>query len=665
MSCKSGQKLCLLGVDTGGTFTDFVYVDGDDIRLHKVLSTPAAPERAILQGIAEMQLDLQQLRIIHGSTVATNAVLQNRGVRTAYVTNKGLKDVLTIGRQARAELYNLQPQPLPPPVPAELCLEIDVRRDQQGVIIQPLKSADISRLRETLLQRQVEAVAINLLFSFVSSDDEQQIAAALENDFFVSCSHRVLPEYREYERGIATWLNASVGPLVQGYLQRLSAAVKPARVSVMRSSGQTCDTGQAGTEAVHLLLSGPAGGLAAAKFIGETIGRRQLLTFDMGGTSTDVAMINGGINIMGRGRIGRYPVGVPMVEMETIGAGGGSIAHVDAGGKLHVGPESAASVPGPACYGQCGQAATVTDANLVLGRIPPQARLGGSLQLDVAAADTALDSLAADIGVDSAAAAAEGVIRVVNENMVQALRMISVQRGIDPKDFSLFAFGGAGGLHICALAEALNMHQAVVPDRAGVLSALGMIVTSPGRYLKQTLAVMLAGITGQELQQQRQALIDTGIERLQQEDVNIDSIDITTSVDLCYHGQSSTLNLPLTDTETMQQQFHELHQQRFGHRLQSPIELVNLCVSLNAAPTSLNLPKMGKPETGSETEHVTAYGFDQAIPVRPRYSLAGEPPQPGPLIVTDPVATTFVAKNWYASLDEYANLILTLSDATP
>lgn len=346
----------LLGVDTGGTFTDFVLFDGDTIRVHKCLSTPHAPEEAILQGIQELGLEPQSLTMIHGSTVATNAALEGKGVRTVFITNHGLADMLTIGRQARAELYNLQPSQTTPPVPRELCLETGGRLGADGSVIEALSGADIETLVSQLKQLKPEAVAINLLFSFLDDEFEKRIEAAIAaeipEEIFVSRSSAILPEYKEYERGITTWLNAWVGPLVERYLQRLRQGLPDTTITVMQSSGGTIAAEQAGALAVHMLLSGPAGGLAGAQYIGRDAGREKLLTFDMGGTSTDVALIDGDLRLTNEGHIGPYPVAVPMVDMHTIGAGGGSIAYLDAGGLLQVGPESAGAAPGPACYGQ-------------------------------------------------------------------------------------------------------------------------------------------------------------------------------------------------------------------------------------------------------------------------------------------------------------------------
>ncbi|MDH5711761.1 MAG: hydantoinase/oxoprolinase family protein, partial [Gammaproteobacteria bacterium] len=421
-----------LGVDTGGTFTDFLLYDDAtaSVQLHKVLSTPSAPEQAILRGIEELGVDVQGLVMVHGSTVATNAILEGKGVRTAYITNRGLADVLTIGRQAREELYNLTPIKKPPLIPPEYCLEVDSRLSAQGEHLQQLDDHGLQQLKAQIEALAPEAVAINLLFSFIDDSEEKKIEAMVPEGIFVSRSSDVLAEYKEYERGMATTLNASVGPLMQGYLHRLQQQLEGCRLSIMQSSAGTTSVEHAGHYPVQLLLSGPAGGLKGAQYVAGESDHERLLTFDMGGTSTDVSIIDGQIGLISASKIGGYPVSVPMVDMHTIGAGGGSIAAVDAGGMMLVGPESAGAAPGPACYGSGGTRPTVTDANVVLGRLLPEAFLGGGMKLDKSAAIAAVKGIADKLGM-SVEQAATGIIDVVNDHMVRALRVMSVQRGED------------------------------------------------------------------------------------------------------------------------------------------------------------------------------------------------------------------------------------------
>jgi N-methylhydantoinase A len=645
-----------LGIDTGGTFTDFVLWRGDEVHVHKVLSTPAAPEVAILQGIADLGLDPARLRIVHGSTVATNAVLERRGVRTLYVANRGLKDLLAIGRQARARLYDLQPPKPPPPVPAELCWETGGRLGADGTWVEALTAADIAEFTAALRRLSPQAVAINLLFSYLDDSAERTLEAAVPDGIFCSRSSEILPVAGEYERGIATWLNAWVGPLVGRYLGRLQSQVPGAALSVMQSSGEAVAAGQTARRAVHLLLSGPAGGLVGAGFVGRLAGYERVLTFDMGGTSTDVALLAGTPRLTMEGRVAGYPVAVPMVDLHTIGAGGGSIARLDAGGILLVGPESAGADPGPACYGRGGTEPTVTDANLVLGRLRPDAFLGGRMSLDAAAARAALVRLAQGMGTTLEQAAA-GIVDLANEHMARALRVISVQRGIDPRGFVLVSFGGAGGLHVCALAEALGMDQALVPVHAGVLSALGMLAARPGRTLTRTWGRDLAELTDDQVAERLAGLAQEGALALAAEGLDPMSLAAELSLDLRYVGQSYTLNVPWRGVTASADGFHRAHLDRYGHRLAMPVELVNLRARVSGPAPELRLPHLAVPEPQARWPGVRLVGWEAEVPVLPR---SGVPLSalPGPAIIVDPVATTWLAPEWTAKADSYGNLLL-------
>ncbi len=644
-----------LGIDTGGTFTDFLLFDGEQLRVHKVLSTPAAPEVAIIQGIEDLGLSdresLERLVIVHGSTVATNAVLEGKGVRTVYITNYGLADLLTIGRQNRAELYNFSPQPRSAPVPRDLCLEVGGRLAADGRVVEGLTDAELERLRQQLRVLNPEAVAINLLFSFVDDQFEQRIEAIIPDGIFVSRSSRILPEYREYERGLATWLNAWVGPLMQRYLTRLRGSLDVATLSVMQSSGGTIDIDQAASRAVHLLLSGPAGGLAAAKFIGEQTGCARMLTFDMGGTSTDVALVDGDIALTNEGRIGPYPVAVPMVDMHTIGAGGGSIASIDEGGMLQVGPASAGAEPGPVCYGNGGREITVSDANLILGRLLPDAFLGGGMRLDVAAAEREMDLLAARMET-SRVVAAQGVIDVANEHMARALRVMSVQRGVDPRSLTLTSFGGAGGLHVCALADSLGMDRAMVPLHAGVLSALGMLVAPKQRWLSRTLNQLLSEITPSVVEQLYSEMAEDGRAELIVEGVLDEQIMVSYSVDVRYHGQNAYLNIPWGSREQLAVQFHQRHQQRLGHVLDLPIEVVNLRVKVDC---EVDRPQFPQPDLSPlPTPVVNSAG----VALWQREQLSVDQVIQGPALISDPVSTTYLAAGWCCHKDCLGHLWL-------
>ncbi len=652
------ERTALIGIDTGGTFTDFVLIQEGGITIHKVLSTPAAPELAILQGIQELALDPAGLTVIHGSTVATNAALESKGVRTLYIGNRGLGDLLTIGRQARRELYQLQPQPIQPPVPAELCLETGGRLAADGELLEPLSQSDLQELVAQVEASGAEAVAINLLYSYLDDRFERMIESALPQGVFTSRSSEVLPASGEYERGIATWLNSWVGPLVAGYIERLRDGLPGARVSVMQSSGEAIAATQAAHQAVRMLLSGPAGGLAGAGFCAAASGRTRLLTFDMGGTSSDVALIDGSPRLTLEARIGPWPVAVPMVDMHTIGAGGGSIASLDSGGMLQVGPDSAGADPGPACYGRGGREPTVTDANLVLGRLRPDAFLGGRMSLDVEAAKAAVGKLAQVMEVEMEAAA-EGIIRVANEHMARALRVISVQRGEDPRGYTLVSFGGAGGLHVCALAEALGMHEAMVPVHAGVLSALGMLATRPGRQLVRTRPGLLQELSDEWVESELKRLAEEGIGALVEEGIERSQIEVDYALDLRYLGQSYSLNIPWHDCTQAIRAFHQQHEARYGHQMDAPVELVNLRVALRGAELAISLPaaaeQLKQPQITAWADLV---GFERQVPCYRRDDLGVGSEISGPALITEMASTTWLAPDWRLTMDGGGNLIL-------
>ncbi len=651
-----------LGVDTGGTFTDLVLLDDKGgLRVHKVLSTPDAPERAILRGIAELGIDLASLSLVHGSTVATNAVLEGKGVKTLYITNRGFADLLTIGRQRRADLYALQPSPSPPPVPPEWCLETGGRVDAEGRTIEPLSDDALTALVAAVAREAPAAVAVNLLFSYLDPEAERRIEAALPSDLFVSLSSRVLPEVGEYERGMATWLNAWVGPKVAGYLGRLTRGLGGERggvpVAVMQSCGDTVAAAQAAEHAVRMLLSGPAGGLVGARHVGAAAGATRVLSFDMGGTSTDVALIDGEPRLTTEGRIGRYPVAVPMVDMHTIGAGGGSIAWLDDGGMLQVGPQSAGAAPGPACYGRGGRLPTVTDANLLLGRLPADAFLGGEMTLNVAAARAALAVLARRSG-QRVEQLASDIVAVANEHMARALRAIAIKSGADPAEQLLLSFGGAGGLHVCALAALLGVREALVPRHAGVLSAFGMLVGRPGRQLSRSHIGLLEHQSPGELDALFDELACAGLRALAAEGQDPALCAASASADLRYRGQSYTLNVPWRGIDATREAFHAAHQARYGHRLAMPVELVNMRQAVRGPQAVLRLPRVAGAPAATPFGFCRVSGVADPVPKFWRDELVGGQRIDGPCLVCEKVATTWVAPSWRLQVDPWGNLRL-------
>ncbi len=650
----------LLGVDTGGTFTDFALYAAGELRIHKVLSTPAAPEQAILQGVEELGLNQpmtdSDLLIIHGSTVATNAALERKGARTAFVTNKGFRDLLSIGRQTRKNLYDLTPHTEQVPVEQDLCLEIDCRLDAQGKIIKPLLEADLRQLRRQLLALAPQAVAINLLFSFLDDQHERAIAAIIPESMFASCSSAILPEYKEYERGMATWLNAWLGPTVQRYLSRLADALPQTQITMMQSSGGTIAVQHAASRAVNLLLSGPAGGLRGALWSGKRSDLDRLLSFDMGGTSTDVALLNGDVDLTTEGKLGDWPVAVPMVDMHTIGAGGGSIAYIDAGGALHVGPQSAGADPGPAAYGRGGSQPTVTDAHVVLGQLPADLALAGNMQLDRKAAELAIAPLAKALQL-SVVATAEGIIRIANEHMTRALRLISVERGYNPAAFTLCSFGGAGGLHTCALADSLAMRSALVPLNGGVLSALGMLVAPRERQLSLSKPGLLADLNATTIEAAFTGLEISGRQQLQEEGCDLAAIKSQRTLDCRYVGQSYTLNVDFAALQAVAAAFHTAHEKRFGHRIDLPVELVTLRAGLRVAAAAIDVPDLDYQAAQTGESYLPL--LETKVAIVPRNQLAPGELRAGPLIITDQTATTLVSPGWNVQRDRCGNLLLT------
>lgn len=631
---------------------------------HKVLSTPDAPERAILQGIIEMGLEHKiaagEVRLIHGSTVATNAALENKGVRTAYIANRGFRDLLTIGRQTRPKLYALEVGPKSPPVPRELCLECSGRIDAKGNVIEPLSDSDIDSLIEQIQHLKPQAIAINFLFSFLNESHERKVEQALKTafpDVFICRSSNVLPEYKEYERGIATWLNASLGPLVERYLLNLKKSTSPCPLAIMQSSGGIMRAEKAARSAVHLLLSGPAGGLAAARAIAHVTGHTRFMTFDMGGTSTDVALIDGEIKLSSEGSIGPWPVAVAMVEMHTIGAGGGSIASADAGKLLHVGPQSAGATPGPACYMRGGKLPTVTDANLVLGRLPSTVALGGDFQPNLEAAIGAVEKLGKQLEL-SVKACAAGIIQLANEHMSRALRVISIEQGHDPKDFRLCCFGGAGGLHLCALAESLDMKSAFIPANAGVLSALGMLLAPVQRQFSHTHTTLLDTLDIERLNTLIDHLSRQALNELREEGLEAPDITLSVFADLRYQGQSTHLTLPWTGPAQASNEFHQAHRQRNGHSLQKPVELVNIRLQAQAAGSLTVLPTQLAGSEITSPEAVKVAGYEKPVPIFSRPSLPAGFNFKGPAIVVEETASSFIDQGWQAEVDTWGNLVL-------
>ena len=546
-----------IGIDTGGTFTDFIVYKNGQLLTYKIPSTPDAPDKAILEGLAHLNIKFENSHLVHGTTVATNALLEGKGAKTAFITNSGFKDILHIGRQTREDLYSICPQPKRQLILDQLCLEVDCRLDAQGRWIRALSEQEIESIKEKLAQLNIEAVAICLLFSFLNSEDEEKLAKALEGTYFVTRSSHILSEQREYERGVVTWLNSYLGPLTEVYLRQLQTSILPATLHVMQSDATTLPATMAAKQAVRLLLSGPAGGVVAAQAIARQTNNQRLLTLDMGGTSTDVALIDQQLTFTLEGKVAEFPLAISMLDIHTIGAGGGSIARVDQAGGLHVGPESAGAIPGPACYDKGGQLPTISDANVIVGRIPITGQWKSGLLLNKSAAEQSMAPLAQRMKC-SIEEAAFGIIALANAHMAQALREISIHRGHDPSQFSLFPFGGCGGLHMCAIAEELGVHSILVPKHVGLLSAQGMLNAPVGQMASQSICKNYYQIGDAELiacirklqQQSETALLKQGITPNRE----------SCWFDLRYQGQSKSISIEWCKENNIVNAFQEAHE---------------------------------------------------------------------------------------------------------
>ncbi len=660
-----------IGIDIGGTFTDFVVHNPEkgSISTFKLPSDPIHPARTVLQGLSNL-IHSQTVQIIHGSTVATNALLERKGSRTALIATKGFKDVIQIGRQNRPSLYDWSVIPAPALVPPELRFEVDERVDFQGNVLINLDASAIEDFYTYFEQNHVESIAVCLLFSFLHPQHEQIIANHLRQaGYFVSASTEILPEYREYERTSTTVVNAYVSPILDQYLSELEKSIPDSRLQIMQSNGGMIGLSEAKKNGARCILSGPAGGIVGAQNIATSIYSDQkidqsdylikLITFDMGGTSTDVSLIDDKPGFTTEAVVGGCPIHLPMLDIHTVGAGGGSIAYVDAGGSLRVGPQSAGAVPGPACYG-VGNLPTVTDANLVLGRLLPDYFLGGQMKIDPNRAYSALEKLGASLNI-TAIQAALGVVEVVNAQMERALRVISVERGHDPRDFSLFSFGGAGGLHAVDLARQMGIPKVIIPKFASTFSAFGMLASN---VIKDyVITVMLPNnVTLIAINELFAPLVARGIAEIQDEGVLSDQIEIQQSLDLRYKGQSYELNIPYS--KNFIADFYSAHNLTYGYSyIDKPFEIVNLRVRAIGKVPPIFLPELAVSlnsdmpapighkliEFSRGTESVPIY---KCMELLPGIDLVG------PALIVSEDTTILVNQGDQVKVDKHQNLII-------
>ncbi|MDP9376562.1 MAG: hydantoinase/oxoprolinase family protein [Actinomycetota bacterium] len=654
-----------LGVDVGGTFTDLVLLRDGQLVTAKVPSTPADQSEGVLSAVQVAGVS-DVVAFAHGMTVATNALLERRGARTALVTTEGFRDLLEIGRQNRPSLYDLsmgRPRQL---VPRELRFCVRERMGPGGVI-EPLDEQSLHEVVAALRSAGVEAVAVCLLFGFLHPAHERRVGEAIRAalpSVHVSLSSAVLPEVREYERCSTVTADAYLGPKLGAYLANLGDRAVAAGLPeplIMQSSGGVTELTRAANLASACVLSGPAGGVVGAAYAGRESGYADLLSFDMGGTSTDVAPIVGGVCPVTTGaEVAGVPIRHPMVDVHTVSAGGGSIAARDAGGALRVGPESAGAVPGPAAYGRGGDRATVTDANLYLGRLEDGARLGsGEVQLSRAYAERALEQLGDELHL-TAQETALGVIRVANAEMARALRVVSVERGLDPRRFALAAFGGAGAMHACALAEELGIATILVPEAGGVLSALGLAISDLRQDLVQALPAPLTDAISErveegfgELEARARASLEGPALRLERQ------------ADLRYRHQAFELTVAADDVSALASNFHAAHQQRYGYATpEQPVELVSLRM---VATLPVDKPVLDTPPADShapaKSRRVHTGAAWETVPVHVRANMGAGSRVAGPSVIELAGATAWVAPGWSGEIDSAGALVLTCRES--
>ena len=660
-----------IGVDTGGTFTDFVVLEDGALTVFKIPSTPEQPEKAILEGLAQVVGNREGYLIQLGSTIATNTLLERKGTKTLLVTNEGFEDLLEIGRQDRPGLYQLSSSRPEPLVASNFRLGIKERSLHDGKTLVSLEKRSLAWLQNKVKQLAPEAIAVVLLYSYLNPESERQIGEALQfAEVPVSLSHQVLPEFREYERTSATVLNAYLSSAMSNYLSALSndSLIQKGRLTIMQSNGGSMPAVSAETEPLRTLLSGPAGGVVGAFELLKKAGHEKIITLDMGGTSTDVSLCDGQISTTNEAQVDHLPVPVQMIGIHTIGAGGGSIARIDSGGLLRVGPQSAGADPGPACYGK-GLDVTVTDANLFLGRMDPEYFLGGKMRLYPEKVQPALEKLSTQLGrlTDrswSPMEVAQGILEIVNTQMEGALNVVSLQRGYDTRDFTLVCFGGAGGLHACDLARSLLIPRVIVPSNPGILSALGILRAD---MVKDTsLTVMMRSREEDLSRQLTEAFLplESRVRKgLTEEGFSEQDLELERTLDARYVGQSYELNVPFDEHSV--DEFHKLHQQFYGYcNAQLPVEIVTLRVRGCGRYPHVQIPRLplGPEEPVADAvaqeKQVFIQGRFIATPFYLRRKLQPGNRFTGPAIVLEYSSTIFVPSDFQATIDEWGNVIL-------
>ncbi len=652
-----------VAVDTGGTFTDFVFLENGKLNVHKLPSTPSNPATAIIQGIAEKNTDNRPVDLIHGSTVATNALLSREGAKVGLITTSGFEDVIEIGRQNRDVLYDLKYQRPKSIVEKENRFGLRERMNENGDILHNLSKSELKKILLKLKRNKIQSLAICLLHSYANNIHELEASNFfIKEGFPVSVSSLILPEYREFERTSTTAVNAYVSPLMKNYLDKLAKEETLKHFRVMQSNGGIISSEVASNEAVRTILSGPAGGVVGAFHVAKKTKLSKFLTIDMGGTSADVSIIDENLSFTSETELSGLPVRVPVIDIHTVGAGGGSIAECDLGGALVVGPKSAGGDPGPMCYGN-GNKVTVTDANLFLGRIDPLNFLGGKMKIDPCRSEKGIKVLAKELSL-SLLETAEGILTIANEHMANAVRLMSIERGYDPRIFTLMAFGGAGPMHACALAETLNMKRVLIPADPGTLSARGMFLADIIKDYSKTVLLKLENIKSQNLEDSFSPLLKQAKVDLEKEGVN--QFKIEKFLDMRYLGQSHELTIPIGEiTSNFHVDLYSLFTKFYKKRYltlnsEQEVEIVNIRVRAIGSTKTVELNKKSDnmKKKKKKTQKMVFDGKSYEAMVFDRTNLQPGEDFCGPALVSEFSATSIIPPFWNCKVDKESNLIL-------
>ena len=683
-----------IGIDVGGMFTDIVLIDDKNKKIHytKVLTVPRSPAQGVLNGIEKIlrlanasMADLDYMVHGHGTTIGTNALIERKGAKTGLITTAGFRDVLEIARIERPDegLYDFLVDTPEPLVPRYLRVEVDERVGAHGEVVRPLDEASVVRAAKYLKEQGAETITVCLLFSFLNSKHEQrvkEICREIYPEAFVSISSEICPEFREFERTSTTVINAYLQPIVERYIGNLVAMLNEkygnVEVRIMQASGGAMSAATARDHAVNIVNSGPAGGAVAGAFIGKLLGDKQLMTVDMGGTSFDIGLIVDGVpRVSSEGKFEGYPVKIPAVDVHAIGAGGGSVAWIDKGGALNVGPQSAAADPGPACYGLGGELPVVTDANLVLGRLNADYFLGGEMKLYPDKARAAIEKHIARPMKMSLEDAAYGIVRVVNANMVKGMAGSSIEKGFDPREFTLVAFGGAGPLHACELAKEIGMRKVVIPLYPGALSAFGLVTSDIRHDYVQTIAKPAVLVEPSDLARAYAAMEEKARAQLREEKIPENEIEIQWTADLRYAGQAYELNVPVPrngkltrkDIDATIARFHALHQKVYEYSsTDEPVDVINVRLIGGGQVPDVKLPRRKRGAAsprgalkGKRPVYYEGRGFVN-VPVYERDLLQPGNVVKGPCMIEEIISSTVVIPGATAKVDVWGNVIISL-----